>query len=61
MNQYTRFLLTPVFLAAVLFGSAAMASAQTPLVYVSALGSDSNTGVRTSPFRTITHALSKRW
>jgi parallel beta-helix repeat protein len=56
--NYTRVMLAPLFLVAVLFGSAGIASAAPPIVYVSALGLDSNTGGRTSPFRSITRALS---
>jgi hypothetical protein len=58
LMNYTRLLLTPLFLAAMLFGCSAIASAQTPLVYVSALGLDSNSGGRTSPVQTINRALS---
>jgi len=56
--NHARLLLTPLFLAAALLGCSAIASAQTPIVYVSASGSDGLAGSRTSPVRTITHALS---
>jgi hypothetical protein len=42
----------------VLLGGAAIAGAQTPIVYVSALGSDGNTGGRTTPVQTIGRAIS---
>src|SRR5215467_13947784 len=59
MNS-NRVMLRVLILSIILLAGATIASAQSlsPLVYVSALGSDSNTGGRTSPVRTITHALS---
>src|SRR5215471_3083005 len=58
MNS-NRVMLRVLILSIILLAGATIASAQSlsPLVYVSPLGSDSNTGGRTSPVRTITHAL----